>query len=118
MADKKPSIMQLVKKNKIWKSIFRHDFADTPRTRLQRVFGNVFLHLHPVRVAKDALKITYTWGLGGISFYLFLVLLAPRDDREGLGALIGDADVEARFAGHRQGEALTRRRRRQVPHEL
>ncbi len=65
---------QYLKKTKLWKSIFRHDFADTPRTRLQRVFGNVFLHLHPVRVPKDALRIVYTWGLGGISFYLFLVL--------------------------------------------
>ncbi|MBI3321295.1 MAG: cytochrome b N-terminal domain-containing protein, partial [Candidatus Omnitrophica bacterium] len=57
-----------------WKSVFRHDFADTPRTRLQRIFGNVFLHLHPVRVPKDAIRVTYTWGLGGLSFYLFLVL--------------------------------------------
>jgi len=64
-----------VKKTKIWKSVFRHDFMDTPRTRLQRVFGNVFLHLHPVRTAKDAIRITYTWGMGGLSLYLFLVLI-------------------------------------------
>jgi len=74
MADKAPSLTPSVKKTKIWKSVFRHDFADTPRTRLQRIFGNVFLHLHPVRIAKDAIRVTYTWGLGGISFYLFLVL--------------------------------------------
>jgi len=67
-------IKAYVKKTKLWKSIFRHDFSDTPRTRLLRVFGNVFLHLHPVRIAKDAIRVTYTWGLGGISFYLFLVL--------------------------------------------
>ncbi|MBI4597397.1 MAG: cytochrome b N-terminal domain-containing protein [Candidatus Omnitrophica bacterium] len=65
---------QYVKKTKLWKSVFRHDFTDSPRTRLQRIFGNVFLHLHPVRIAKDALKVTYTWGLGGLSFYAFLVL--------------------------------------------
>ena len=74
MADEEFSLKQYVKKTKIWKSIFRHDFTDTPRTRLQRIFGNVFLHLHPVRIAKDALKVTYTWGLGGLSFYLFLIL--------------------------------------------
>jgi quinol-cytochrome oxidoreductase complex cytochrome b subunit len=73
-AQQRPSLTQVVKKTKLWKSIFRHDFADTPRTRLQRVFGNVFLHLHPVRVPKDALRVTYTWGQGGLSFYLFLVL--------------------------------------------
>ena len=69
-----PSIKPYVKKTKIWKSIFRHDFSDTPRTRLTRIFGNVFLHLHPVRIAKDAIRVPYTWGLGGLSFYLFLVL--------------------------------------------
>ena len=69
------SLKQYLKKTKVWKSIFRHDFSDTPRTRLVRVFGNVFLHLHPVRIAKDAIRVTYTWGLGGISFYVFLVLV-------------------------------------------
>lgn len=68
-------VKQYVKKSKLWKSIFRHDFSDTPRTRLQRVFGNVFLHLHPVRVPKDALRVVYTWGMGGLSFYMFLVLV-------------------------------------------
>ena len=65
---------QYLKKTKVWKSVFRHDFSDTPRTRLLRVFGNVFLNLHPVRIAKDAIRVTYTWGQGGLSFYLFLVL--------------------------------------------
>ncbi|MBI3320210.1 MAG: cytochrome b N-terminal domain-containing protein, partial [Candidatus Omnitrophica bacterium] len=74
MANEPQSLKQQMKKTKIWKSIFRHDFSDTPRTRLQRVFGNVFLHLHPVRVPKDALRVTYTWGMGGLSFYMFLVL--------------------------------------------
>jgi quinol-cytochrome oxidoreductase complex cytochrome b subunit len=74
MADAKRSLKQSLKKTKLWKSIFRHDFSDTPRTRLLRIFGNVFLHLHPVRIAKDAIRIPYTWGLGGLSFYLFLVL--------------------------------------------
>ena len=60
-----PSLMQALKKTKLWKSVFRHDFTDTPRTRLQRVFGNVFLHLHPVRAAKDALRVTYTWDWEG-----------------------------------------------------
>ena len=74
MADEKFSVKQYVKKTKLWKSVFRHDFMDTPRTRLQRVFGNVFLHLHPVRTSKDAIRVTYTWGLGGLSFFLFLIL--------------------------------------------
>ena len=74
MADRLEDLKKAVTKSKIWKSIFRHEFTDTPRTRLQRVFGNVFLHLQPVRVPKDAMRVSYTWGLGGISAFLFLVL--------------------------------------------
>ena len=35
---------------------------------------NVFLHLHPARINRDAVRYSYTWGMGGITFYLFLVL--------------------------------------------
>src|SRR3990167_2676982 len=77
MADEKPrfQLMPWLKKTKVWKSIFRHDFSDTPRTRLLRVFGNVFLHLQPARVPKEAIRVSYSRGLGGIAFYLFMVLL-------------------------------------------
>ena len=36
--------------------------------------NNVFLHLHPVRVRQHAVKFAYTFCLGGLSFFLFLVL--------------------------------------------
>jgi quinol-cytochrome oxidoreductase complex cytochrome b subunit len=36
--------------------------------------NNVFLHLHPVRVKRHAVRYTYTFCLGGVSFFLFLVL--------------------------------------------
>lgn len=35
--------------------------------------SNVFLHLHPLRIPKHALKIRFTWCLGGITFFAFLV---------------------------------------------
>src|SRR5579859_3915417 len=38
------------------------------------MMGNVFLHLHPVKVSRQAMRITYTWCLGGLSFFLFLAL--------------------------------------------
>src|SRR3954447_26171819 len=59
----------------IWKSIFRvsHDRSD-PRNRSLAVLSNVFLHLHPAKVNRDAVKYNYTWGMGGITFYLFIVL--------------------------------------------
>ena len=39
------------------------------------VMNNVFLHLHPVRVRQHAVKFAYTFCLGGLSFFLFLVLI-------------------------------------------
>jgi len=34
---------------------------------------NVFLHLHPVSVRKSGIDLSYTWCMGGITFFLFLV---------------------------------------------
>src|SRR5689334_21550070 len=57
-----------------WRSIFRHGYPDTPLNQSLVMMSNVFLHLHPVKVSRKAMKITYTWCLGGLSFFLFLVL--------------------------------------------
>lgn len=60
--------------SKLGKSIFRHSYKDTPRNRYLQVLDNVFLHLHPTRTQASGLRFTFTWGLGGISFLLFLIL--------------------------------------------
>ncbi len=65
-----------IRTSPIWKSIFRHGYQDTPRNRALMILSNVFLHLHPVKVRPASLRFRYTWGLGGLSFYLFLVLTA------------------------------------------
>jgi quinol-cytochrome oxidoreductase complex cytochrome b subunit len=65
---------EAVKTSQIWRSIFRHGYPDTPLNQSLIMMGNVFLHLHPVKVSRQAMRITYTWCLGGISFFLFLVL--------------------------------------------
>src|SRR5499427_2000699 len=59
----------------LWKSIFRvsHDRSD-PRNRSLAILSNVFLHLHPAKINRDAVRYQYTWGMGGITFYLFIVL--------------------------------------------
>ena len=44
------------------------------RSRMKAVMNNIILHLHPTRVPAPALKFTYTWGLGGISALLTLIL--------------------------------------------
>ncbi|MBI3895048.1 MAG: cytochrome b N-terminal domain-containing protein [Acidobacteria bacterium] len=61
-------------KTQLYKSIFRVKHDETPRSRSLGVLTNVFLHLHPARVNRDAVRYGYTWGMGGITFYLFIVL--------------------------------------------
>ncbi|HEX5636701.1 MAG TPA: cytochrome B6, partial [Gammaproteobacteria bacterium] len=39
-----------------------------------QVANNLVLHLHPAAVPMPALRFTYTWGLGGISALLALML--------------------------------------------
>jgi quinol-cytochrome oxidoreductase complex cytochrome b subunit len=58
----------------VWKSVFRHKLPNDPKNRALVVLTNVFLHLHPVRMRKQGLRVSYTWCMGGISFFLFLSL--------------------------------------------
>jgi quinol-cytochrome oxidoreductase complex cytochrome b subunit len=58
----------------VWKSIFRHGAVTSNRNRVLVVMSNVFLHLHPVKSRKAGIKLRYTWCMGGVTFFLFLVL--------------------------------------------
>src|SRR2546429_7426697 len=61
-------------KTQVYTSSFRHKHDDTPRNRALGVLSNVFFHLHPAKINRDAVRFSYTWGMGGITFYLFIVL--------------------------------------------
>ncbi len=63
-----------LKETVLWKSIFRHKLDGSPRNRSLAVLSNVFLHLHPARINRDAVRYNFTWGMGGITFYLFVNL--------------------------------------------
>ena len=67
-------LLRVVRESSVWRSLFRQPYPTTSRTRALAVMNNVFLHLHPVRVKKHAIRYTYTFCLGGVSFFLFLVL--------------------------------------------
>ncbi len=58
-------------KTQLFRSIFRVKHDDQPRNRSLSVLTNVFFHLHPAKINRDAVRYNYTWGLGGITFYLF-----------------------------------------------
>ena len=65
------------------------------RSRMRAVANNIILHLHPTKVPKPALRFTYTWGLGGLSTLLALILIFT-------GVLLMfryDASVERAYTG-------------------
>ena len=72
--EKKQSFLQRLAESQVIKSIFRSGIPRTRRQRMYAVLGNVFLHLHPARLPRHAVKIGYTWCMGGLSFFLFVVL--------------------------------------------
>ena len=55
-------------------SIFRKGYTDSPRNRSYVVMNSLIYHLHPVKVKRHAVKVSYTLCLGGLSFFLFLLL--------------------------------------------
>jgi cytochrome b6 len=62
-----------IRNSQIWKSIFRHPAPRDRRNRVLVVLTNFILHLHPVSIQKHAVRLSYTWCMGGIAFFLFLV---------------------------------------------
>jgi len=71
-----PDLKELKKKvveSQLWRSMFRHDYLDTPRNRVLQIMANVWLHLHPPKIRRHAIKIRFTWCMGGITFLMFLV---------------------------------------------
>ena len=61
------------RQSRLWRSIFRHKFTDTPRNRSLATTSNVFLHIHPVTVPESAIRTRFTFCLGGLTFLMFIV---------------------------------------------
>ncbi|MYH87498.1 MAG: cytochrome B6, partial [Acidimicrobiaceae bacterium] len=55
-------------------SIFRKGYTDSPRNRSYVIMNSVLYHLHPVKVKRHAVKVSYTLCLGGLTFFLFILL--------------------------------------------
>ncbi len=71
----KPSLFDKFKNTQFYRSIFRTGVpVVSHRQRMMVMLNSVFLHLHPVRLPKHAVKVRYTWCMGGLSFFIFLVL--------------------------------------------
>ncbi len=66
--------MEWLRATRVWRSIFRRGPALTNRTRSLAVFGNLFLHMLPVKAREKSLRVRATYYLGSFSFLLFIVL--------------------------------------------
>jgi quinol-cytochrome oxidoreductase complex cytochrome b subunit len=55
-------------------SPFKKGYSDSPRNRSYVVMNSVLYHLHPVKVKRHGVRLSYTLCLGGLSFFLFILL--------------------------------------------
>src|SRR5205807_7513131 len=55
-------------------SLFRHGLPLTDKIAARTALTNFVLHIHPVRVRRSWIRMSYTLCLGGLSFVLFIVL--------------------------------------------
>src|SRR6266850_2137242 len=67
------SLSEIIRESQIWKSIFRHPAPVDRRNRVVVMLTNFFLHLHPVSIKKQGIALSFTWCMGGVTFFLFLV---------------------------------------------
>jgi len=71
--------MDLLKKimnSRVWRSIFRTRLPiSTNLDRSLVIFNSLTLHIHPVKVRARAIRFSYTFYLGTISFVLFAILV-------------------------------------------
>ncbi len=79
-APKPAEMLDYVQGSQLWNSIFRpgsifrKGYTDSPRNRSYVIMNSVLYHLHPVKVKRHAVKVSYTLCLGGLSFFLFIML--------------------------------------------
>src|SRR6201988_4377799 len=67
------AIVEKITETQVWKSISRHPMPKDRRNRVVVMLTNFFLHLHPVSVRKQGIALSYTWCMGGTTFFLFIV---------------------------------------------
>jgi quinol-cytochrome oxidoreductase complex cytochrome b subunit len=62
---------------RVWRSVARERIRPRDdRERKRVIINNLVLHFRPVHVPEATIRYTHTWGLGGMSMLLFLVLAA------------------------------------------
>jgi len=68
-------LTERIARSRPWKSLFRTGFSiQTNLDRSLVIFNSLFLHIQPVKVREKAIRFSYTFYLGILSFGLFVVL--------------------------------------------
>ncbi len=75
MANTLDQLLEQVRENRIWRSIFRSGSGESNLHRALFVQQNVFLHLFSVKARKRTLEFSATWYLGALTFGTFLILV-------------------------------------------
>ncbi|NNC75657.1 MAG: DUF4405 domain-containing protein, partial [Acidimicrobiia bacterium] len=80
LAERAAEAASKLRGSQVWSSIFRpgspfrEGYTDSPRNRSYVIMNNVLYHLHPVKVKRHGVRLSYTLCLGGMSFFLFILL--------------------------------------------
>jgi quinol---cytochrome c reductase cytochrome b subunit, bacillus type len=69
-----PGLWDRLRATRLWRSIVREPYADTPVGQVRTVLANLVLHIRPAKVRPDDYRLPVTFCLGGITALLFLVL--------------------------------------------
>lgn len=68
------ALINTITQSRVWRSFFRHGWPDNPLDRSLVMTTNIFFHLHPVKVSRKSLKVTYSFGLGVLTTLAFIEL--------------------------------------------
>ncbi|MEE8484493.1 MAG: cytochrome b N-terminal domain-containing protein [Nitrospinota bacterium] len=67
-------VANIVTNNPIYKSIFRTGYPSTILKRMAVMRSSFYMHILPTKVGTHGLKLSYGWCMGGITFFLFILL--------------------------------------------
>jgi quinol-cytochrome oxidoreductase complex cytochrome b subunit len=74
----KPSLLKQIwqwfERTRVGRSIFRVGLPQSNLERAQAMVSSFLLHIQPAKVSRHSLRASYSFGLGVISLYLFLIL--------------------------------------------
>src|SRR5947207_4446580 len=68
-----PPLGEIIRESQIWKRIFRLPAPVDRRDLVVVMHTKLFLHLHPMSIKKQGIALSFTWCMGGVTFFLFLV---------------------------------------------